>query len=129
MAGARLLDLDAFVPRGIEVQIGGVVHRIPGSALTVELVIGLQELGEDAREGKDSALPDILDLLGAVTAQAQPPLNVRDVPTASLAALASFLVESSGAIDQDEEEPERPTAARRRASRTTQPSRQPRAKK
>lgn len=77
---ARLLDLDAFVPRAVEVQWAGTVHRVPGAALTADLVIGLQELSQAAAGGDDKALGDILDLIGGVIASAVPPLEIRDIP-------------------------------------------------
>lgn len=122
---ARLLDLDAFVPRAVEVQLGGTVHRVPGAALTADLVIGLQELSQAAVNGDDAALADIIDLIGAVMAQAVPPLEVRSIAPAAIGPLATFLVEASGAGagDDAEDEGERPTPARRRASSTTRPSR------
>ena len=123
---ARLLDLDAFVPRAVEVQWAGTVHRVPGAALTADLVIGLQELSQAAAGGDDKALGDILDLIGGVIASAVPPLEIRDIPPSAIGPLATFLVEASGAGAADEgDEGVRPTPARRRASRTTRPSQQP----
>ena len=119
---ARLLDLDAFVPRAVEVQWAGTVHRVPGQALTADLVIGLRELSQAAAGGDDKALADILDLIGGVIGKADPPLDIRDIPPSAIAPLATFLVEASGAGPAEEEEGERPTPARRRASRTTRPS-------
>ena len=121
---ARLLDLDAFVPRAVEVQLGGVLHRLPGAALTADLVIGLQELSEAATNGDDSALLDIVDLIGGVMAKAEPPLEIRTISPAAIGPLATFLVEASGMTEAEtEDEGERPTPARRRASSTTRPSR------
>lgn len=125
---ARLLDLDAFVPRAVEVQLGGTVHRVPGAALTADLVIGLQELsqvatGDDETPGDETAVTDIIDLLGGVMAKAEPPLEIRSIPQAAIGPLAVFLIEASGMVEDEEPERERPTPARRRASSTTRPSR------
>lgn len=122
MAGARLLDLDVFVPKPVEVQIGGDVHRIPGSALTAELIIGLQELFQRPDDEDDGAFADMVDLLAGVVAKAEPPLEISSIPPNGLAPLAVFLVEAAGELPQ--EEAKRPTRARNpRASSTTRPSR------
>lgn len=121
---ARLLDLDAFVPRAIEVQWAGTTHRIPGQVLTADLVIGLQELGEKAADGDAAAVTDLIDLIDGVTVQGNPPLSVRDLPPTAIGPLAQFLVEGAGAgaAEVVEDPPPRP---RRRGSSTTPNSKPP----
>ena len=116
-ARTRLLDLDAFVPRSVEVQFAGQVHRVPGAALTADLVIGLQELSQEATDGDENALIDIIDLIGRVMAQAEPPLAIRSIGPAAIGPLVTFLIEASGMTEEDEPDP--PPSARRRASSTT----------
>lgn len=120
MSGAaRVFDVGAFIPRAVEVEFSGVTHRIPGSALTAELVFGLQEAGQAATEGDTSALGDIRDLLTAVVEKAAPPLDLGSIPPAALGPLTQFLLDAAGADNIEESEPDPPTRRRRASSATT----------
>lgn len=132
MAGAggkaRLLNLDAFVPRAVELELGGQTYRIPGSALTAELILGIQVLAGKMEEEDPGAVADLTDILDRILGAATPPLTVQDLPVQAIGPVALFLMQqASGVLEEEEEEPGPPprrrAAAKRPAGRTTSRSR------
>ncbi len=134
MAGAggkaRLLNLDAFVPRAVELELGGTVYRIPGASLTAELILGIQVLAGKMEEEDPGAVADLTDILDRILGTATPPLTVQDLPVQAIGPVALFLMQqASGVLEEEEEEeepgppPRRRAAAKRPAGRTTSRSR------
>lgn len=129
MAGAggkaRLLNLDAFVPRAVELELNGQVHRVPGAALTAELVLGIQVLAAKAEEEDPSAVQDLTDILDKILSAASPPLQVDDLPVAAIGPVALFLMQqaSGGEEEADPPPPSRSRSSRPAAGRTTARSR------
>ena len=130
MAGAggkaRLLNLDAFIPRAVELELDGQVHRIPGAALTAELVLGIQVLAQKAEDEDPGALADLTDILDRVLGAAEPPLRVDDLPVAAIGPVALFLMQQAAGTGEEAADPpptRRSPKARRPAGRTTSRSR------
>lgn len=104
MADALIFDADRFLPRPVEIRVGGAVHRLPGRALTVEVILAIQESIRRIGEGEEDAFEELASVITDVLSQATPPVDLGHLPPAATGPLAQFILEACSPANSGEAE-------------------------